>query len=86
MPAFYGIEDAEAEGIFAFDFSAISSFYSNGTIRHSPYHITETPLDDGYTVTPDDVLLATADRGVVAIDKGASQHCKNNILLFIQMG
>ena len=78
MPAFYGSEDAEAEGIFALDFSTISSFYSNGTIRHSPYPITETPLEGGYsTVTPDDVLLAAADRGVVAIDKRASQHCKN---------
>ena len=86
MPAFYGSEDAEDKGIFAFDLSGISSFYSNGTIRHSPYYITETPLEVGYTVTPDDILLATANRGVVAVDKGASQHCKNSILLFIQMG
>ena len=70
MPVYYEDADDSSEGIFAVDFSAISVFYSNGTLRNPPYSVKETPLDVGYTITSKNVLLATVDRGVVAVNKG----------------
>eukprot|EP00118_Oscarella_pearsei_P021020 m.233652 g.233652 ORF g.233652 m.233652 type:complete len:461 (+) comp40093_c3_seq1:139-1521(+) len=58
-----------SSGILVFNYGAISVFYFNGTFHRQACSVTETPYGQGFTVTMDGVFVATADHGLVAIDR-----------------